>query len=75
MPDNIAPLNNEARDGLPRLLSTKDIELAFGFTAAQIAYWRHTGQGPRGAKFGKKIFYKEADVLTWINARFEAEAA
>jgi hypothetical protein len=40
-----------------------------------LAYWRHTGQGPRFARVGKRVLYRRADVLTWLEEQFDKAAA
>lgn len=35
-----------------------------------LAYWRHRGEGPRFAKVGKRVLYRRADVLVWIEDQF-----
>lgn len=37
-----------------------------------LRYWRHVGSGPKSAKLGRRIVYREADVHDWINAQFES---
>ena len=42
--------------------------------AATLRYWRHCGVGPRSAKLGRRVVYRESDVAAWVAAQF-AEAA
>lgn len=37
---------------------------------ATLRYWRHMGTGPRSAKFGGLVRYREADVRAWEDAQF-----
>lgn len=41
---------------------------------ATLRYWRQTGYGPKSAKIGKRVVYRESDVQTWIDAQFKATA-
>jgi excisionase family DNA binding protein len=41
---------------------------------ATLRYWRHTGQGPRSVKTGRRILYRPEDLETWIQERYAAEA-
>ncbi|GAB3698529.1 helix-turn-helix transcriptional regulator [Mariniluteicoccus flavus] len=40
-----------------------------------LAYFRHVGKGPKFGKLGRRVFYREADVLAWIDAQFEKGGA
>lgn len=35
-------------------------------------YWRQTGKGPKGARIGKQLLYRRADVTAWVDAQFDA---
>lgn len=37
---------------------------------ATLAYWRHRGEGPPFARVGKRVLYRRADVLAWLEAQF-----
>lgn len=38
---------------------------------ATLRFWRHQGAtGPRSAKLGRRIFYREEDVQAWIDQQF-----
>lgn len=39
---------------------------------ATLRWYRHTGAGPRSAKLGRRIVYRESDVQAWIDAQFAA---
>ncbi|WP_244186334.1 helix-turn-helix domain-containing protein [Arthrobacter agilis] len=36
---------------------------------------RHNGSGPRGAKLGGRLLYRESDVIDWIQKQFDDQAA
>ncbi|MGI8869233.1 MAG: helix-turn-helix transcriptional regulator [Mycobacteriales bacterium] len=40
---------------------------------ATLRFWRHIGYGPPSAKIGRRVLYREADVVAWIDAQFAAE--
>jgi predicted DNA-binding transcriptional regulator AlpA len=40
---------------------------------AQLRWMRHNGTGPRSAKLGGRVMYREQDVIDWVNSAFEAE--
>lgn len=37
-----------------------------GISPATVRYWRHTGYGPVGVKFGRRVMYDEGRVEAWI---------
>jgi predicted DNA-binding transcriptional regulator AlpA len=51
------------------LLTPKETERKARLTMATLAKLRCTGGGPRFVKLGSRIFYDEADVDVWIQAR------
>ena len=42
---------------------------------AQLRWMRHNGTGPKSAKLGGRVMYREQDVIDWINAAFDREAS
>lgn len=41
---------------------------------AQMRWMRHAGTGPKSAKVGGRVMFRKSDVMTWVDAQFEAEA-
>lgn len=41
-----------------------------------LRYWRYVKnpRAPRSARFGKRVVYREADVVAWIDAQFADDA-
>jgi len=37
-----------------------------------LRYWRHINSGPRSAKLGRRVVFRESDVLAWLDAQFAA---
>ncbi|NDK31200.1 helix-turn-helix transcriptional regulator [Nesterenkonia haasae] len=56
-----------------KLRSTTDIANTYGFPEATLRYWRHCGEGPPSVRIGRRVFYREQDVIDWINNQFDAE--
>lgn len=56
----------------PRLLRVEQVSQMTGVPENTLRYWRHVGSGPKSAKLGRRIVYREADVTDWINAQFES---
>lgn len=58
-----------------RLMTLKAAAERIGVPEATLRYWRHIGQGPRGAKLGRRVMFRVEDVDAWIEQQFRAEAA
>lgn len=41
---------------------------------AQMRWLRHNGEGPKSAKVGGRVMYREQDLTAWINKAFEEES-
>ena len=57
-----------------RLLRMEEVSERIGVPVGTLRYWRKTGTGPRAARIGRRVVYREADVEAWINAQFDASA-
>lgn len=51
------------------LLTPKEAERKTRLTMATLAKARCTGRGPPFVKLGSRVFYDEADLDAWIQAR------
>lgn len=56
---------------MDKLLRIDDVAEMTGISANTLRFWRHKGTGPPSAKFGRRIVYREAEILAWIDAQFE----
>jgi predicted DNA-binding transcriptional regulator AlpA len=54
-----------------RLLFIEDVAEWTGIPVQTLRWWRQHGTGPRSAKIGARVRYREADVQVWIDARWE----
>ena len=52
------------------LLRVPEVSELTGIAEATLRFWRHTGTGPPSAKLGRRVVYREAEVLAWIDAQF-----
>lgn len=43
-----------------------------GISESTAYYWRQIGKGPKGARIGKNLRYRRADVKAWLDAKFAA---
>ncbi len=53
------------------LLRVPDVAELTGIPEATLRFWRHAGTGPPSAKLGRRVVYREADVLAWVDRQFE----
>lgn len=37
-----------------------------------LRYWRHIGTGPRSGKIGRRVVYRESDVMTFLDEQLGA---
>lgn len=60
---------------MSRLLTTEEFAEQARTTPATVRYWVHTGTAPASAKIGRRRLFREEDVLAWVDAKFEQDAA
>lgn len=48
------------------LLTIEDVAAHYGVPVATLYAWRHRGIGPKAAKIGRHLRYREADVEAWF---------
>lgn len=36
-----------------------------------LRYWRHMNKGPKAARIGGRIMYRQADLEEWLNDQFD----
>lgn len=60
---------------LTRLLSVDDLCELFPHKRNTFYSWRARGKGPRSLKIGGRVCYREADVIAWLEAEREKDAA
>lgn len=52
-----------------KLLTTEEVAAYFRTVPATVRHWRYAGTGPKALKVGKRVLYREADVMTWALAK------
>ncbi|MSO78184.1 MAG: DNA-binding protein [Acidimicrobiia bacterium] len=57
-----------------RLLTITEVAERLQVPPATIYYWRGLGRGPRGARVGRHVRYREADVADYIECIFAGTA-
>ncbi|MDE0778926.1 MAG: helix-turn-helix domain-containing protein [Nocardioides sp.] len=53
-----------------KLLRVPEVAEMTGISENTLRHWRHQGTGPRSARLGRRIVYRESDVEGWIEAQF-----
>ncbi len=57
-----------------QLLTTAQLAAYLQVPVATIHQWRYRGEGPRGAKVGKHLRWRRADVDAWLEAQSQPVA-
>lgn len=57
-----------------KLLTTTEVAEMTRLPEATIRWFRHAGKGPRSARLGRRVVYRESDVLQWIENAFAEDA-
>lgn len=58
-----------------QLLTVDEVAAMLRRTPGQIRWMRKTGRGPKGAVIAGRIFFRQSDVVTWIDQQFTQEAS
>lgn len=58
-----------------KLLTLDETARLLRRTPAQMRWMRHNGTGPRSARLGGRVMYREQDVIDWVNAAFDQDAS
>lgn len=56
-------------------LTTEELAKYLTVPVATIYQWRHRGTGPRAARLGRHLRWKQTDVDRWIEQRTDASAS
>ncbi|MFC8037845.1 helix-turn-helix transcriptional regulator [Paenarthrobacter sp. NPDC057355] len=59
---------------VPKLRTIAEVSEMTRIPVNTLRYYRHLGKGPKAAKCGGRVMYRESDVIDWINAAFESAA-
>jgi excisionase family DNA binding protein len=55
------------------LLTPEEVAERLRRPVATVRFWRAKNLGPKGARVGGRVLYRESDVEAWIAAQFEDE--
>ena len=53
---------------MERYLTSADVAERYRTAESTVRYWRQVGKGPRGIKIGKRVLYREAELLRYEQA-------
>lgn len=54
---------------MPEFLNIEQAAARLKVPVSTMNFWRLKGIGPAWSKIGKRVFYQEADLLSWIESR------
>ncbi len=59
---------------MDRLLTTEQVAELLPYATGTLRWMRHTGRGPKSFTLpgGRKVLYRESDILAWIAAGEDA---
>jgi predicted DNA-binding transcriptional regulator AlpA len=55
------------------LLSLPEVAAITRLAESTLRWYRHRGLGPAGFRLGRRVVYREADVLAWIEQHRTAQ--
>lgn len=58
-----------------RLMTLDEVADLTRLPVATLRWMRHDKRGPRAGKLGRRLVYKESDVLAWIDRQFESDGS
>lgn len=61
--------------GTGPLLTTADVAAYLQVPVATLYQWRLHGDGPRAAKVGRHLRYRQADVDAWLDSQAARDGA
>ena len=58
-----------------RLLRIEEVAEWTGIPENTLRFWRQASKGPRSARLGRRVVYRERDVQAWLDAQFDGSPA
>ncbi|MEZ5116163.1 MAG: helix-turn-helix domain-containing protein [Candidatus Nanopelagicales bacterium] len=59
---------------MDKYLTTREVGELARAPETTVRYWRHIDYGPPSFKVGRRVLYRERDVIAWLE-RLQSEAA
>lgn len=66
----IQPLNTELAKPF-QLRTIEETAQLLRQPVSTLRYWRHMNKGPKAARIGGRIMYRQADLENWLEAQFD----
>ena len=57
------------------LLTPEEVAERLRRPVATVRFWRARGIGPKGARVGGRVLYRESDVEKWLDEQFSKDAS
>lgn len=54
-----------------KLLTISEVAEVTRLPEATLRWFRHIGKGPKSGKLGRRVMYRESDVVDWVQAQFD----
>lgn len=67
---SIQPSNLELNKPF-NLLTIEEAAEALRTPVGTLRYWRHMNKGPKAARIGGRVMYRQADLEAWLEAQFD----
>lgn len=48
-----------------RFLTIDEVAERYRTSVNTVRYWRHRGVGPKCAVYGRRVLYRESDLIAW----------
>ncbi|MEV8372472.1 helix-turn-helix domain-containing protein [Kribbella sp. NPDC056861] len=55
---------------MDRLLTLDEVSELTRVPVNTLRYWRHCGTGPSSARLGKRVVYRESEVVRFVDEQF-----
>jgi len=59
---------------MEELIDTKEVADICHTSPETVRYWVYVNQGPRSFKLGRRRLYKRADVIEWLESKYQQTA-
>jgi DNA-binding transcriptional MerR regulator len=56
-----------------KILTLEEVAALTRVPAATLRFWRHKGIGPQSFRVGRRVVYKEADVVAWLDEQIASD--
>ncbi|MCL2653603.1 MAG: helix-turn-helix domain-containing protein [Propionibacteriaceae bacterium] len=59
---------------MDELIDTQEVAELCRTSAETVRYWQYVGKAPRSFKLGRRRLYKRADVIEWLESKYQQTA-